>query len=333
MSKINYLKKCEEFQQFVLLNHRLPRIWEARFTDGGDMKLWFNKVTKIETFKEFHLAISELLSKFNCKILDDSERENEFLNYLFTYRQIPLYGQSYFSDGNDMNAWFTSYRKDNSSFETTVHDSLDEYKKLDLVEIWFFIKKEFVNIIKQLRRIPNHGEFILQNGVDVRVVYDKLKTFDPEIAEKILLHLQTYNSKALSINDRVKELLECVSSIGYLPFLQEYRFSDGTDMFTWYDRYKKILPNLESQVNEIIEDYSLNKKVNVYLIPNYQTRGGNFYIICTSEGELLDLSQITSFEAAKELDSSLVKRGGVILKRDEEIGSVNFVKKKRNKKI
>ena len=99
-------------------------------------------------------------------------------------------------------------------------------------------------------------------------------------------------------------------------------------MFTWYNRYKNKLPNLEVKVNSKIRIESPKRKVNIYLIPNFRNTGGKFYTICTNIGERLDLSEITSFEEAKKLDDSLVKRGGVILKQDEEIESVNFAKGK-----
>ena len=70
------------------------------------------------------------------------------------------------------------------------------------------------------------------------------------------------------------------------------------------------------------------EKVNIYLIPNFRNTGGRFYTILTNVGERLDLSNINSYEEALEIDSTIVKRGGVILKKDEEIDSVNFKKGK-----
>ena len=58
---------------------------------------------------------------------------------------------------------------------------------------------------------------------------------------------------------------------------------------------------------------------------NYPS-GGKFYTICTNVGERLDLSNVNSFDEAKAMDDTIVKRGGVILKQNEEIESVNFVK-------
>lgn len=328
MPKKLYNNRTNEFKEFVSKNHRLPKVWEIRFSDGEDMRLWFNKLFKVDKFHPFILEIDSTLQQFNSKILNDNEKEQEFLEYISNHNQIPLYGQSYFSDNDEMRSWYISYKQRNKNFETIVHNNLTEYQNLDLVEIWSFIKEEFISIIKKLKRIPNHGEVIIQDGIDVRVIYDKLENFDPEFTEKLLLHLQTYNSKSLSIDDRANELLSCITSLGYIPFLQESRFSDGTDMFTWYSRYKSRLPNLEVEVNSRVKTESPKRKVNIYLIPNFKNIGGKFYTICTNIGERLDLSEITSFEEAKKLDESLVKRGGVILKQDEEIESVNFVKGK-----
>ena len=190
----------------------------------------------------------------------------------------------------------------------------------------FYIKIVISLYIKKLKRIPNHGEVIIQDGIDVRTIYDKLESFDPEFTEKLLLHLQTYNKKSLSIDDRVNELLEIVSNLGYIPFLQESRFSDGTDMFTWYTRYKKILPNLDKDIKLRTTKENPKRKINIYLIPNFKNKGGKFYTVCTNVGDKLDLSNISSYDDALKLDNTLVKRGGIILKQNEEIEDIDFVK-------
>lgn len=326
MSKEIFEKRKIEFKEFITREHRMPRIWEVRFNDNEDMRLWFNKITKLEKFKDFIDEINNILSKFDLKILTDKEKEQEFIDYIAKNNQIPLYGQTYFSDNDEMHSWYMSYKEKNRDFEIIVHNSLKEYQELDLASIWSFIKLEFISIIKKLKRIPNHGEVIIQDGIDIRTIYDKLESFDPEFAEKLLLHLQTYNQKALSIDDRIKELLEIISNLGYIPFLQESRFSDGTDMFTWYTKYRNILPNLDKDIQLRITKEELKRKVNIYLIPNFRNKGGKFYTICTNAGERLDLSNISSFDDAIKLDDTLVKRGGIILKQDEEIKSVDFVK-------
>lgn len=326
MSKELFEKRKIEFKEFVTREHRMPRIWEVRFSDNEDMRLWFNKISKVEKYKDFINEINSLLSNFDLKILSNKEKEQEFIDYISQNNQIPLYGEAYFSDNDEMHSWYMSYKEKNRNFETIIHDSLKEYQELDLASIWSFIKLEFISIIKKLKRIPNHGEVIIQDGIDVRVIYDKLESFDPEFTEKLLLHLQTYNKKALSIDDRIKELLDTVSNLGYIPFLQESRFSDGTDIFTWYTRYKNILPNLDKNIQARIFKEEPKRKVNIYIIPNFKNKGGKFYTICTNVGERLDLSGINSFDEAKAMDDTLVKRGGVILKQNEEIESVDFAK-------
>ena len=326
MSKKLFEKRKIEFKEFVTREHRMPRIWEVRFSDNEDMRLWFNKISKVEKYKDFINEINSLLSNFDLKILSNKEKEQEFIDYISQNNQIPLYGEAYFSDNDEMHSWYMSYKEKNKNFETIIHNSLIEYQELDLASIWSFIKVEFISIIKKLKRIPNHGEVIIQDGIDVRIIYDKLESFDPEFTEKLLLHLQTYNKKALSIDDRIKELLDTVSNLGYIPFLQESRFSDGTDMFTWYTRYKNILPNLNKDIQARISKEEPKRKVNIYIIPNFKNKGGKFYTICTNVGERLDLSGINSFDEAKAMDDTLVKRGGVILKQNEEIESVDFAK-------
>ena len=326
MSKKLFEKRKIEFKEFVTREHRMPRIWEVRFSDNEDMRLWFNKISKVERYKDFINEINSLLSNFDLKILSNKEKEQEFIDYISQNNQIPLYGEAYFSDNDEMHSWYMSYKEKNRNFETIIHDSLKEYQELDLASIWSFIKLEFISIIKKLKRIPNHGEVIIQDGIDVRVIYDKLESFDPEFTEKLLLHLQTYNKKALSIDDRIKELLDTVSNLGYIPFLQESRFSDGTDIFTWYTRYKNILPSLDKDIQARIFKEEPKRKVNIYIIPNFKNKGGKFYTICTNVGERLDLSGINSFDEAKAMDDTIVKRGGVILKQNEEIESVDFAK-------
>ena len=329
MSNDLFEKRSLEFIENILKNKRLPKVWEVKFKDGEDQRLWFNTISKLDKFKDFVNKVNETLESFGSKLLSDIEKEEAFLECVSNLNRVPFKGEYYFTDNDDMYMWYMNYKKKNKDFETKVHNSLKEYQDLDLATIWPDIKEEFIFIIKGLKRIPEHGEAILQNDIDVRVVYDKLETFEPKFVEKLLLHLQTYNPKALTIDARKKELIDRVSSLGYIPDLQESRFSDDTDMFTWYTRYKSILPNLEDEVKPFIQTKTPNKKVNIYLIPNFRKSGGKFYTICTNTGERLDLSNVTSYEEALKLDSSLVKKGGLILKKDEEIASVSFAKGRR----
>ena len=328
MNENLFKKRKYEFVETIIKEGRLPKVWEFRFSDGEDQRLWFNKIYKLDLYKENYKEIEIVLNQYNIKVLNNLEKEQEFLKCIKNLNRIPFKNEVYFSDNDEMYMWYINYKKKNHNFETIVHNSLSEYQDLDLATIWPDIKQEFIDTLKLLKRVPNHGEVILQNDIDLRVIYDKLKTYDPKFFEKMLLHLQTYNRKSLSLDERIKELKATVLSLGYIPDLQESRFSDGTDMLTWYTRYKRKYPNLEIEINSLIHKEKPNKKVNIYLIPNFKNTGGKFYTIFTNVGEKLDLSNINSFEEALEIDSTIVKRGGVILKKDEEIDSVSFKKGK-----
>lgn len=328
MGKELFKKRKYEFFEVINREKRLPKVWEFRFSDGEDMRVWFNKISRLNAYKSFLNEVNLILNKYNTKVLSDAEKEEEFLNCISTIKCIPTRGEYYFSDNDDMNAWYLNYKKKNPSFETIVYISLPEYQDFDLVTVWPHIKQEFISILKTLKRVPNYGEIILQNDIDVRVVFDKLKSHDPKFYEKLLLHLQTYREKGLTTEKRIHELKTAVSSLRYIPDLQEVRFSDGTDMFTWYMKYKNILPNLEQELSQFISISRETKKVNIYLIPNFRKTGGKFYTICTNVGEKLDLSNITSYEEAKQLDETFTKRGGLLLKKDEEIDYVTFKKGK-----
>ena len=81
MAKDLYNNRVKEFKEFVLLNHNLPKVWNTMFSDGEDMRLWFNTILKADRFKDFIVDIDNILQKFDSKILSDNEKEQEFLNY------------------------------------------------------------------------------------------------------------------------------------------------------------------------------------------------------------------------------------------------------------
>ena len=328
MGRELFEKRKKEFIKVINIHKRLPNPREYMFDDNEDMRFWFDKLLKIDQFQEFIDEVNKVLGTYGKKILTDKDYEDEFINCIDTIKRIPLMDEKYFSDGKDMNTWYLNYRNRNKSFETIVYNNLPEYTDFDIASVWPLVKKEFINILKQLKRVPKHGEVILQNDIDVKVIYDKLQSYDPEFFEKLLLHLQTYNKKTLSIDERILELKKEVLILGYIPLLQESRFTDGIDMFTWYMKFKNKLPALENELTELITKETPKTKVNIYLIPNFKNRGGKFYTICTNVGETLDLSNITSYEEAKKLDKTFTKRGGLILKKDEEIGTIGFGKGK-----
>ena len=323
----------KEFIEYINKNHRLPKLWEYKFKDGEDLRLWFNKISKVKDFNYFIEEVKESLNKYGMVLLTDIDKENEFLLKIAQLDRLPYKDEEYFIDNDEMINWYNTYKKHNKSYETKVENNLKEYQELDMAVYWPRIKKEFISIIKQIGKIPDYGIYYIQDGIDVRVIYDKLYTYDQEFIEQLLLHLQTekYTKKGLTTEERVKQFLECVLNIGYIPYFRECRFTDNTGMFTWYNRYKDIISDLKKQINNNIDKYNGIQKVNIYLIPNFKNKGGKFYTICTNTGEVLDLSNVTSYEEARKLDSTLVKRGGVILKKDEEINSVHFTKGKSKK--
>ena len=328
MSKELFETRKKEFLETIVKIKRLPKIWEFHFSDGEDMRLWFNQLSKIKNIKNYLSEITKELSKYNIEILTDKEKEIAFLCCIDKIKRIPKRNEIYFSDGEDIHTWYMNYKTKNRNFETIVHKDLSEYNELDLETLWFQIKDEFINILKTLKRVPLHGEVILQNKIDVRVIYDKLETYDPQFFEKLLLHLQTYNKNGLSIDDRIRELKEEVSALGYIPFLQESRFSDKTDMFTWYIKYKNILPNLEAELSSLIYMPERTENVNIYMIPEFKNKEGKFYTISTNDGERLDLSNIIESEKTNNIDDTFNKSDSLILKRNEEIRSNGFKKGK-----
>lgn len=323
MKKELFEERKKEFKKTISLIRNLPRVWQVRFFDGEDQRGWFDKLLNVDDFSDYINEVEELLEQFDKKILTDEEKEYEFYEYVKLYDKIPMARESYFSDNSDMYNWYISYKTSHQDFETKVHNSLSENNNLDLAEIWNDIKNEFIYIIKKLKRIPRHNEVILQNGIDVRSIYDKLETFDPDFYERVNLHLATYKKNGLTTSERVNELLAKVSELGYIPLLREARFSDKCDMFTWYLTYKDKVLELEEEVNKRITKTNQVKKVNIYLIPNFKNTGGKFYTICTNVGEVLDLSDVDTYEDAKKKDPTLTKRGGVLLKKDEEIGTIS----------
>ncbi len=328
MKRELFEKRKEEFKKIVLEEGNLPKVGMRKFSDRDDARIWFNKIYNSSLFKDFIGEINNILSNYGLMVLDDKAKEEEFLETINIIGRIPFKGELYFSDNDEMYMWYFNHKVKNPSFETIVHNNLKEYQDFDLATEWSNIKKEFIYTIKLIKRIPEHGECFTQNGIDIRVIYDKLQTFDPQFIEKLLLHLQTYNKKGLSSEDREKEFLECVSKLGYIPFLQEARFSDKTDMFTWYNKYRLKIVNFELEVQRRIKVDKPIRKINIYLVPNFKTRGGKFYTVCSNEGEILDLSGIFTYEEMKEKDNTFAKRGGIILKQDEELDTVNIVKGK-----
>ena len=157
MSESLFKKRKYEFVETIIRERRLPKVWEFSFTDGEDQRLWFNKIYKLDVYKTLLSEIDLVLKQYNIKVLSDKEKEEEFLNCIKTLNRIPFDNEVYFSDNDDMYTWYISYKNKNNDFETIVHNSLSEYQELNLATIWPDIKQEFIDTLKELKRVHKHG--------------------------------------------------------------------------------------------------------------------------------------------------------------------------------
>lgn len=295
-----------EFVEVINRIKRLPNIWEYTFCDGEDMRKWYDSISKLGVYNDYIREINILINKYNISLLSDKEREEQFINTISKIERLPKKDEISFTDNTDMYSWYIKYKNNNPSFEREIKEYLPEYKDIDLTNIWPSCKQEFINILKQLKRVPRYGEYILDNGIDIRVLYDKLQHHDPIFFEKLLLHLETYKLKKLSIDKRIEELRLEVIRLGYIPYIQESRFSDGTDMFTWYMRYKEKLPELKQELSK----YTINKDKNItiYSIPRFRNKTGKYYNLQTNIDETLDLSNIINNDNLEQLDTNMKGR-------------------------
>ena len=318
-----YEKYKYEFLNYINKNHKLPKVWEARFSDNTDMRLWYDKVTRCDELHLFKNEVKEILDGFNFRILDDEEKSALFFSYITANLRFPMYGEEYFSDNSEMYSWYRGYILRNREYEKMICDNLCENQNFDLAEIWSSVKSDFIKTIKAIKRKPRYGEFIVSNGTDVRVIFEKLATFDPKLYDMLLLYIIESTSKGISFDERENQLISWITINGYIPELQEVRFSDGVDMYTWYVKYKNNTLKLNKILETIIEDKS-KKNVNIYMIPEFQNKAGRFYVICTNVGEKIDISEVSSYSEAKKIDSSISKVGGIILTKQEKIGSISI---------
>ena len=298
------LFKRRKYEFVAVINNikRLPNIGEYRFTDGEDMRLWYEAITKLTVYNDYIKEINILVKKYHLECLTDEEKKEEFLRFVLKNKHIPNEKEKMFTDGTDMHNWYIKYREIDTEFENKVKESLHEYQELDLTFIWPDVKQEFINIIKRLRRIPKYGEKYLENGIDVRLLYDKLEKYDPVFIEKLILHLETYKIKKLSIEQRLNELFKTIKKLGYIPYLQESRFSDGTDMFTWAQRYRYIVPELDKEFSKYQVNHPNN--IRIYTIPEFKNKEGRYYTLETKD-ENLDLSNIISQETKKDSNDDM----------------------------
>lgn len=328
MSRIQFEKKYDELMDYIRIEHKLPKVWEEQFSDNSDMRLWFNKLYSNNLYKEYCLNIVNILNKYGFKILSDKEKENEFIEYIKKYDEIPSYNNAFFSDNSDMANWYLKYKNNNDEFETNVHNLLSEYNEFDLSCVLFYAKEEFFEVVNKLKRIPSHGEVYTQNGIDIRVIFDKLSDYEPELAENLLIELSSFSKNKLNIKDRKNQYLDYIRNMGSTPWLQECRFSDGVDMYTWYEKYKNRIDGFEEEVNELISKKKVSK-VNLYLLYDSLEDGNISYTICTNEGIELNLDFISNFNEAKDKYPELCERGKIILKENEQIQKVKIKTKKK----
>ena len=302
------LFKIRKYELVEVINRikRLPNIWEYTFSDGEDMRIWYDSISQLGIYNDYIREINILINKYRIRTLSDKELEEQFINTISKLKHLPKKNEVSFTDNTDMYSWYIKYKNNNPSFEYKVKEYLPEYIDIDLTNIWPSCKQEFINILKQLKRVPRYGEYILDNNIDIRVLYDKLQHYDPVFFEKLLLHLETYKLKKLSIDKRIEELRLEVIRLGYIPYLQESRFSDGTDMFTWYMRYKDKMPELSEELSK----YTINKDKNItiYTIPKFINRTGKYYNHQTNIDEQLDLSNLISYENLDKQDSIMKGR-------------------------
>ena len=302
------LFKIRKYELVEVINRikRLPNIWEYTFSDGEDMRRWYDSISQLGIYNDYIREINILINKYHIRTLSDKELEEQFINTISKLEHLPKKEEISFTDNTDMYSWYIKYKNNNPSFEREVKEYLPEYIDIDLTNIWPSCKQEFINILKQLKRVPRYGEYILDNNIDIRVLYDKLEHYDPIFFEKLLLHLETYKLKKLSIDKRIEELRLEFIRLGYIPYLQESRFSDGTDMFTWYMRYKDKMPELSEELSK----YTVNKDKNItiYTIPKFKNRTGKYYNLQTNIDEQLDLSNLISYENLDKQDSIMKGR-------------------------
>lgn len=301
-----FKRRKYEFVETIMKIKRLPNNWEYTFSDGEDMRKWYDDISKLGVYDDYIKEIKIVINKYHISSLSDEDKKQEFLNCINKLKHLPSKKEALFSDKTDMFTWYLKYKNNDPSFESIVKESLPEYEEIDLTTIWPELKDQFINLIKQLKRVPRYGEIILENNYDMRLIYDKLEQYDPVIFERILLHLQTYKLKQLTIDERVNELKNKVFELGYIPYLQEARFSDGTDMFTWYMRYQNILPKLNEDLSTYINNP--NKNITIYSLPKFKNQTGKYYCLETNEGEILDLTSIISTENMRYLSNDMKGR-------------------------
>lgn len=327
----DYLLKKRKLDFIITVTKwkNLPKVWKAKFEDGADMRLWFNKILNLESYSEYVNEVINILENYHVKILTDQEKEEEFLNAIKKYNKIPERGSLYFSDNNDMYTWYMNYRQNNGEYVKKIHSNIKLYNEFDLEPVWDDVKYEFVNIIKKLKKVPEYGEAIISShNLDVRAIYEQIETYDKPLYDQVWIHLETYKNKSFSFENRIQEMKDKVSLLGYIPSFQESRFDDGIDMFTWYTKYKNNIPNIGYSIDsQVKREYpNKNEHVHIYTIPNFKKTIDSFGTIIINAGERLDLTDVISYETSKPQNDNATESASDKSKSNETISFIDIKK-------
>ena len=259
------IKRIQELKETIRRIKNLPKVRQCTTFDGEDQRLWFESISKIKEFNNYIEEIDSLLSQYGITRLTDEEREEEFLIKVISIKRLPKEKELYFIDNLDMRSWYNKYIYQNKDYKKTIYNNLPEYQELDLSIYWTKeIKEEFIQILKRIRRIPKHREIKLSNGIDFTILLDKLYTYDSIFYEKVLLTIANISPDPLSEDIKEKLFINKVKQLEYIPYIQEERFPDGTDMFTWYYKIGKVNnPNLETIISKYIKPITKPNNNNI----------------------------------------------------------------------
>ena len=128
MKRELFEKRKEEFKKIVLEEGNLPKVGMRKFSDRDDARIWFNKIYNSGLFNDFISEINNILSNYGLMVLDDKDKEEEFLETINIIGRIPFKGELYFSDNDEMYMWYFNHKVKKPSFETLVHNNLKEKK-------------------------------------------------------------------------------------------------------------------------------------------------------------------------------------------------------------
>ena len=319
-----YNERVKNLLSFVAKNERLPMIGEVTFSDGMDMRLWFNGLAPLIGKAQFVDEVFKAIEGAGIFLLNDKEKETEFLDCVSRIKHIPYYREEAFSDNSDMYSWYMNYRLRNSLFERSVCNCLPEFNEFDINTIlddgmWIAVRI-FLRCADKRNKT--------YKDVDMMTIVYKLIKEEPARFEKELLQVNAEGG--LTQQARKEHFLETIRLLGYVPDLQEVRFADFVDMYTWYNQVGILDQEIVQAVRDV-EGSQEKKKYNIYLFPSVKnTTGGAVYVACRSE-EALTIVDGTSLKDALNNFSSLKRTGAAILPKDGKARKVYFFPKVRRK--